>query len=114
MTKTAVVLAVLLLAAMVPVPASAAECVKKITSYWGYDVGGGEVLCQWDLGPYIPPSVVGQKIRECDGYTWTWGHTTCTYYTPTIDYEDCPPCNLAQAETPQADTAQCPVAETGE
>lgn len=108
-----VVLAAMIVAAIVPVNASAVECVKKITTYYGYP-SGPEVLCDIDVGPYSPPVVVGQKIRECDGYTWTWGHTTCTVYTPTVEYEDCPPCNLAQAQTPQADTAQCPVAETAE
>ena len=114
MKRIVVLLLVTLVVATLPTAAFGVDCVKKTTTYWGYNLSGGGTACNIVISPPIPPEVIGQKIRECDGYTWTWGNTTCTYYTPTIAYEDCPPCNQAQNDLPQNGTDACPAVETAE
>lgn len=90
------------------IDASAVDA-RKITSYWGYYVGGnGDTACNVIVGPSIPPEVIGQKIRECDGTTWSWGNTTCTYYTPTVEYEGCGASATAPEGTP-ADGPATPI-----
>jgi hypothetical protein len=73
-------------------PASAALCRKRIVSYWGY-VYPDTVSCNPVVWPVLPAEIIGQTIRECDDSIWSWGNTSCTYVTPTIEYEDCPPCS---------------------
>ena len=90
-----VVLAVLVMV-NVSLPASAAVCARRVISYWGY-VYPDTVSCNPVVWPVLPAEVVGQKIRECDGYTWSWGRTDCTYVAPTTEYEECDNCFDPQA-----------------
>ena len=101
----------------IALPASAAVCAKRIISYWGW-VYPDTVSCNPVIGPKLPAEVVGQTIRECDGYTWSWGRTDCTYVAPTTEYQECENCFDRAASqdgevngTPQrAETAEAVVA----
>ena len=63
--------------------------VRRVTTYWGYYLSNGGTVCSVLLGPPLPPEIIGQRIRECDGTTWSWGNTSCTDYAPTTEYEPC-------------------------
>ena len=86
--KRANVVGIMVALALCATSASAVDA-RKITSYWGYYLSGGGTACYVLVGPPIPPEIIGQKIRECDGTTWTWGNTSCTYFAPTVEYEEC-------------------------
>lgn len=88
---------------------------KRVISYYGfYTNGGTETICSCLCGPPIPPEVIGQKIRECDGYTWSWGNTTCDYYAPVTEYEDCPlSASTNESQSLDAD-AECSAATESE
>ncbi len=116
MKRVLLVLVVMCVVAMVPSTASAVDCVQRTTSYWGYQTVGGGYACTMPVSPPLPPYVIGQRIRECDGYTWTWGHTSCTATPPTYEYEECPPCYQAESDTPETNdaSAECAVTEVTE
>lgn len=78
------VLAVALSAAAFFIPTEAkAGCFypkRTVVKYYGwYTNNGQDVICEMCcIGPYIPPTVVGEHITECDGTTWSWGFTHCS------------------------------------
>ena len=78
----------------VSIPAQAVLCVKRTTTYWGYNYSDGSSSCYVVIGPQPPLEVVGERIRECDGTTWSWGLTSCPDFT--VETEDCPPCYQQQ------------------
>jgi len=64
---------------------------RVTTTYYGwYDINGN-VICENPFGPSIPPEVVGETIRECDGTTSSWGNTSCSFIGPETVREDCDP-----------------------
>jgi hypothetical protein len=95
-------LAVLLLAAG---SASASPCQARITTYWGHYASDNSVFCFWG-GTGVPPVVVGETIRDCNGQLSSWG-TLCDIYEPTVEYVDCG-CEYAAAEEDQNKTDELP------
>jgi hypothetical protein len=68
----------------------AVDGVRRVKNYWGYYTQNGtSTICDVLLGPPLPPDLIGQEIRECDGTAWSWGNTSCTTYPPTVEYTAC-------------------------
>lgn len=102
------------LAAIVILSSTAASAfaidTKRVISYYGWPLGDGTAACTLEFGPPIPPELVGQRIRECDYSTWSWGHTVCN---PETEYFECE--LSASAETGQAASAsECATTEVAE
>jgi hypothetical protein len=74
--------------------AEAAGCFKRVTTYYGHDNYDGTGSCIMIISPQPPIVVIGQRIRECNGYIWTWGTTSCPDYD--TEFEECPPCEEPQ------------------
>lgn len=74
--------------------ATAAPCQAKITTYYGHYAFDGSVFCYWGGTP-VPPDVVGESVRDCNGQFSSWG-TLCDVYEPTVEYIDCD-CDSAAA-----------------
>jgi hypothetical protein len=78
---------------------------RRVKSLLGYTYSDGTSSCLVIIGPFLPPEVVGQVIRECDGTIWSWGLTNCPDYE--MDYEECG--YSASAQNQQKLDGLCPV-----
>jgi len=94
-SRTLAALFAVLVSLAVSIPAQAVLCVKRTTTYWGFNYSDGSSSCYVVIGPQPPFHVVGERVRECDGTTWSWGLTSCPDYT--VETEDCTPCYQQQA-----------------
>lgn len=92
--RFAVLLSLMFLGAAAVPRTAQASCVYplRITiTYWGWPAADGSVYCQYPvIGPWSPPTIVGQTVIDCDGTSTSWGDTSCTE-TKTTTRENCPP-----------------------
>jgi hypothetical protein len=79
-----------LLSLLVATSAYSLPCQSETITFWGYNMSDGSVRCTpMIISPQPVVEVVGQITYACDGRTYSWGNTSCEYYPPTYEYEDC-------------------------
>lgn len=61
---------------------------RRVVTYYAWNYNNAWHCDPYPLGPALPPSMVGERITECDGTVTQWGMTTCSNNT-VITTETC-------------------------
>jgi hypothetical protein len=64
---------------------------RQVEQFYGYVDRSGQTYSQLEPSfiPKVPPQLMGERIRECDGSVTTWGHIDVPELNKVITREPC-------------------------